>query len=309
MNVASLKIPSPIEKVAHPFLVEKGVTLFVKREDQIHPEISGNKWRKLKYNLVEARENQISTLITFGGAFSNHVYAFAAACSILDFEGIVIIRGEADLDNPTTNFALSKGMTLHYVSREAYKAKEESEEIKAIISQYKKHLIIPEGGSNDAAIIGVRELAHEINETDFDAVLVALGTGGTCRGLLKHLDTEKTVLGYSSLKSDYHKNELAQTIAPDRMKRFLYNTDYHFGGYGKTTPSLINFINDFYIQTNIPLDPIYNAKVISGFFDQIEQGKIDDTSKTYLWVHTGGLQGIASYNYMAAKKKKPLIEF
>jgi len=299
----NLVIPSPIVKVNHPLLHEKSIDLFVKREDLIHPLVSGNKWRKLKYNLKYAKDNGYNTIVTFGGAFSNHIHATAAACQAFDLESIGIIRGEYDKDNPTLQFAQSCGMELKFIDRASYREKENSEVVKAFLAEQDSYFLVPEGGSNELAYDGLRELAEEINETHFDIVMVSAGTGGTATGILKWLDTSKELWVFSSLKSDYLHDEIQKNIEPEKHQQFKFLSSYHYGGYGKAPKSLITFINEFSAQTKIPIDPIYNGKLMGGFSDMVEKGEIDE-SKTYLWVHTGGLQGIDAYNYMEKRKGK-----
>ena len=180
--------PSLIEKVKTRLINDMGVSLYVKREDLIHPTISGNKWRKLKYNLAFARDSGCKTIITFGGAFSNHIYATAAACNEFGFKSVGIIRGEYDPNNPTLNFARSQGMEILFIDRNSYREKENSPNIKSLLDDYENYLLIPEGGSNDLAKNGLKELADEINLTNHTNILVSGGTGCTAAGILEHLD-------------------------------------------------------------------------------------------------------------------------
>ena len=161
-----LTIPSPSQKVNHSLLYKNQINLFVKREDLIHPEVSGNKWRKLKYNLQYAKEKGIKKIITFGGAFSNHIHATAAACHYYGLDSIGIIRGEFDENNPTLQFAQACGMKLKFIDRSSYREKENSEVVKTFLSKQDDYFLVPEGGSNELAFDGLRELAEEINKTD-----------------------------------------------------------------------------------------------------------------------------------------------
>jgi len=303
LSTLNLTIPSPIQKVSHPTLLTNKVHLHVKREDLIHPEISGNKWRKQKYSLKYTKDKGIKKIITFGGAFSNHIYATAAACREFDLDSIGIIRGEYDDQNPTLQFAQSCGMELKFIDRASYKEKAKSELVKAILSEEKSYFLVPEGGSNALAYPGLRELAEEINDTSFDVVMVSAGTGGTAKGILKWLNPSKELWVFSSLKSDYLKAEILQDLDTSNENQLRFISSYHYGGYGKTPESLISYINSFAQETGIPLDPIYNGKLMSGFFEMVSKGLIAK-SKSYLWIHTGGLQGIGAYNYMASKKRK-----
>ena len=297
----SLVIPSPINKVNHSLLSEHKINLSVKREDLIHPHVSGNKWRKLKYNLKTAQENGFKKIITFGGAFSNHIYATAAACKAFNLSSIGIIRGEDDAQNPTLQFAKSCGMELKFIDRASYREKEKSEVVQEFLSHQNPYFLIPEGGSNEHAQLGLKELAEEINNTDFDVIMVSAGTGGTATGILKWLDSSKELWVFSSLKSDYLHSEILKNLEASKARQLKFISNYHYGGYGKTPESLISFINVFAAEASIPLDPIYNGKLVSGFCDLVSNDHVDIT-KSYLWVHTGGLQGVDAYNYMAGKK-------
>lgn len=300
-SIRKFVVNSPIEKVTHPLL--KDVRLCVKREDKIHPTISGNKWRKLKYNLLNSRG---LTIVTFGGAFSNHIYATAAACNEFGLASVGIIRGEYDEGNPILQFAKSCGMELKFVDRTSYRDKAESPIVQKILKEIPDRIVIPEGGSNDLALQGIHELSEEINQTDFDVIMVSAGTGCTATGILQKLDSSKQLWVFSSLKSDYLKDEILNQVDESKHSQLKFINDYHFGGYGKSPSELIDFINDFTIETSIPVDPIYNGKLVSGFCEMAKDGSLNQ-SKSYLWIHTGGLQGIAAYNYMANKKSKPRI--
>ncbi|MFT4533007.1 MAG: 1-aminocyclopropane-1-carboxylate deaminase [Saprospiraceae bacterium] len=298
---------SPISHVKSVLLDRSSVSLYVKREDFLHPTISGNKWRKLKYNLKDALADGVETIVTFGGAFSNHIYATAAACHELGLKSVGIIRGEYDKHNPTTKFAKRCGMELRFVERSDYREKENSDAVKSILSEYSNYILIPEGGSNDQAIKGLHELSIEINASDHNIIMVSAGTGSTASGILQNLDSAKELWVFSSIKSEYLKDEILSKTDPTKHCQLKFISNYHYGGYGKTPPELIRLINDFKAQTEIPIDPIYNGKLIAGFSDMIEKGKVNN-NHSYLWIHTGGLQGIDSYNYMAEKKKWPEID-
>lgn len=261
----------------------------------------------MKYNLLSAKEKGIKNIITFGGAFSNHIYATAAACKAFGLQSIGIIRGEYDPENPTLGFASSCGMELKFIDRTSYRDKENSDVVKAFLAKQDAYFLVPEGGSNELAYQGLQELAEEINETDSDVVIVSAGTGGTASGILNGLRSEKELWVFSSLKSDYLESEILDIVGLENKRQLKFISSYHYGGYGKAPESLISFINDFAAETKIPIDPIYNGKLVSGFFEMVKTGQID-TSKSYLWVHTGGLQGINAYNYMANKKRKTLIK-
>ena len=305
-DIFECNVASPVTRVRTELFDSAGISLSVKREDLIHPEISGNKWRKLKYNLKNAYKENVEYVITFGGAFSNHIYATASACKAIGLKSVGIIRGEYDIHNPTTQFAKKCGMELRFVERNQYREKEHNPVIKSIIQAYGNHILIPEGGSNALAQKGLQDLSNEINELKHNIIMVSAGTGSTAIGIIQNLNPEKKLWIFSSLKSDYLKDIILKETPHDKQHQLTFIDQYHFGGYGKTPKELITSINDFKKETTIPLDPIYNGKLVSGFCDLVHRGLIDN-SQSYLWIHTGGLQGIAAYNYMAKKKKKPYL--
>lgn len=284
--------PTPIQELHDPIFDQAGVRVLIKREDLNHPFVSGNKWWKLKYNLEEAKRLQHKTLLTFGGAYSNHIYATAAAAHELVFNSIGVIRGEETLPlNHTLSFARNKGMQLHYVSREQYRQKNDSEVIDELHQRFGDFYLIPEGGTNEVAIKGVTEFAQTLGN-DFDYVCCAVGTGGTLAGLINGLPESKNLLGFSSLKGgSFLKMEVAQWTNNHARKNFQIITDYHFGGYGKTTAALNLSIDQFYKKFNILFDPVYTAKMMAGLFD-LMQKNFFTRGTTILVIHTGGLQGI-----------------
>lgn len=298
-----LKLPSPLVSVSLPFTIEKNIHLYIKREDLIHPWVSGNKWRKLKYNLDFALQNNIQTIITFGGAFSNHLYATAGACALLGIKSIGIIRGEIDHQNPTLKFCLEKNMTLIPVSRSAYREKEASKEIQDIIQKYPDALFIPEGGTNQLALKGVGEiwdeLNHQLTKTP-NYITLSAGTGGTTAGLLSYNNYATKIISFSALKSDYLEEEILSLASHKNKEKLTMVTEYHFGGYGKWTDELIQFISDFESMTGIPLDHVYNGKAVFGLLKMIEDDYFPQGT-TIVHVHTGGLQGLAGLEYMRNK--------
>jgi 1-aminocyclopropane-1-carboxylate deaminase len=265
--------------------------LFIKREDLNHPFVSGNKWWKLKYNLEEATRFGHDTLLTFGGAYSNHIFATAAAGRELRLKTIGIIRGEETLPlNHTLAFAESCGMKLHYISREAYRKKTETDFIEQLHHQFGDFYLIPEGGTNELAIKGCAEFAVQLSqEIDFDYLCLPVGTGGTMAGLIQGLDSSKKIIGFSSLKGgEFLVEEIKKMISPERYN-WIINTDYHFGSYGKVTSELKVFIEKMKIQHQLPLDVVYTSKMVFGILDLISKNYFKEGS-TILLLHTGGLQ-------------------
>lgn len=282
---------TPIINVVHHQLYKAGVQLLIKREDLNHPLVSGNKWWKLKYNLVEAKENKISTLLTFGGAYSNHLYATAAAAYELGFKSIGIIRGEETLPlNNTLRFAKSRDMELHYVTREFYKQKTSIEFIEHLKSKFENFYSIPEGGTNTLAIKGCEEFGALINKQPFDYVCLPVGTGGTIAGVISTTSEDKQVLGFSSLKNSNFLYDEIVNLLNEKKNNWTLISSYHFGGYAKTTKALIDFIQAFEYETDILLDQVYTGKMVYGIFDLVKSGFFK-RGTTVLAIHTGGLQG------------------
>lgn len=294
-----LQIPSPIQEVSLDILTKKNIKLHVKREDEIHPWISGNKWRKLKYNLSYALDHDVKQIVTFGGAFSNHLYAVAGACALLNIKSVGIIRGEIDVQNPTLKFCIERGMTLVPVSRSAYREKEASLEIEQIISTFSAAMVIPEGGTNDLALLGVQEIWAELEEQLDkmpDYIVLSAGTGGTCAGLLARNEYPTKLVCFSALKSGHLEGEIHQLAQHKNEDKLIFMPHYHFGGYAKWNQNLIDFISDFEQKTEIPLDPVYNGKAMFGLLDMISNDYFPSGSEI-LYLHTGGLQGKLGVEY------------
>lgn len=289
-------------------LDHKSVTLFVRREDLIHPFISGNKFRKLKYNLIQAQLEGKSKLITFGGAFSNHIAAAAYAGKKYGFETIGVIRGEElhskIAENPTLSFAQQCGMKFLFVTREEYQNKTSQDFLSKYKLYFKDSYCLPEGGTNELAVQGCEEILTP-QDSDFDYICCAVGTGGTISGLINSAFSNQNILGFPALKGDFLADEISKMT---QRKNWQLITDYHFGGYGKTTIDLIEFINLFYKNNSIPLDPIYTGKMMFGVFDLIDKGFFPVDSKI-LVIHTGGLQGVEGMNNKLKNKKLPIICF
>lgn len=281
-------------------------TLYIKRDDLIHPEISGNKYRKLKYNLLEAQNKGYKTLLTFGGAFSNHIAAVAAAGREFGFKTIGVIRGEEVVDkideNPTLKFAQQQGMQFKFVSRTDYRLKTEQTFIDKLHDEFGDFYLVPEGGTNNLAVKGCEEILTK-TDADFDFVCCPIGTGGTISGVINCSKPGQQVLGFPALKGDFLNHEIAKFAKKDNWRLI---TDYHFGGFAKINSDLVSFINSFKKETNIPLDPIYTGKMMYGIFDLLEKGFFPKESKI-LAIHTGGLQGIQGMNLRLEQKQLPLI--
>ena len=282
--------------------------LHLKREDRIHPVISGNKYRKLKYNILEAQKLGYKTLLSFGGAFSNHIAAVAAVGKKFELKTIGVIRGEELQpqinENPTLDFAQSCGMQFKFVDRSSYPDKASKLFIDSLKKDFGRFYLIPEGGTNKLAIKGCEEILTEV-DAEFDYICCSVGTGGTISGLINSSKGHQKILGFPALKGNFLKKEIIKFTDKSNWELI---TDYHFGGYAKTTIQLIEFINDFKANSNIQLDPVYTGKMMFGIMDLIKKGFFPKGSKI-LAIHTGGLQGIYGMNKLLKKKKLPLISY
>lgn len=274
----------PLQKIEAAFLKEKEISLYVLRLDLVHPHISGNKWFKLKYNLKEARKQGKNILVTFGGAYSNHIVATAAAGKEFGFKTIGIIRGEElnENDNSVLQFAKDRGMDLRFVSREEYRSKDAS----LVLSMTDDCYILPEGGTNELAVKGCSEILSHI-DIPFDYVCCAVGTGGTIAGIISSLKVHQKAIGFPVLKGgEFLKNEIEKLTSS--KVNFELQTDYHFGGYAKKNNELLSFISDFKLKHNIQLDFVYTGKMMFGVFDLIMKNYFPKGA-TIIAIHTGGL--------------------
>ncbi len=292
---------SPLQRLEDSFFIKHQLNVHVKRDDLIHPQISGNKWRKLKYNLEFAKHQGYQKILSFGGAYSNHIHALAYAGKHYGIKTVGIIRGEYHADNPTIGQVKLAGMDVHFISRADYKRRFDEEYLDQLHQRYPNALIIPEGGSNELALRGLGELVTEIPTSNADYIVCPCGSGGTSAGILKALSHEQRLLSIAVLKNaDYLKDEIFK-LAIDNHHRLDFNTQFHLGGYGKVTPQLIDFINAFYKNHNIQLEPIYSGKMMFGFYELVKQGFFKPNTNITL-IHTGGLQGI---NGMVQRKLVP----
>jgi len=288
-------LPTQLVKLEYSFLKKHQITLYVKRIDMIHPYISGNKWFKLFYNLQEATRQNIKTLLTFGGAYSNHIYATAAAGKEFGFKTIGIIRGEEYLPlNPTLQFAKECGMKIFYINRTKYRNKKDPAFILKLKDKFGDFYLLPEGGNNILAVKGCFEIIKSIN-VNFNYICTPCGTGGTLAGLICGLNKNQEALGFSTLKGggflvgDIMK--LIKNYNDNEYNNWSLMLDYHFGGYAKINDELISFIKKFDKEFKIPLEPIYTGKMFYGIFDLIKKGYFSKKS-TIIALHTGGLQGL-----------------
>ena len=283
------------------------IEIHIKREDLIHPFVSGNKFRKLKYNLLQAKMENHQTLLTFGGAFSNHIAAVAFAGREKGFKTIGMIRGDELEDkvseNPTLSFAQKCGMQLEFISREEYRSKSEVSFLENLKQKFGHCYLIPEGGTNELAVKGCQEILTK-DDTEFDYICCSIGTGGTISGIINSALPHQKVLGFPALKGDFLKKEIRIFVQNENWELV---TDYHFDGYGKINAALIEFINEFNRENQIPLDPIYTGKMVFGVIDLIKKNYFPAHSKILL-IHTGGIQGIQGMNMKLRNKQLPTID-
>jgi 1-aminocyclopropane-1-carboxylate deaminase len=297
--MSSIFFPPVIQQINSKIGTDAGVKLYVLRLDMMHPQINGNKWFKLKYNLVEAKEKNFSTILTFGGAYSNHIYATAAAGNIFGFRTIGVIRGEENTPlNPTLQFAVEQGMELVYIDRQTYKQRHTEKIQSQLKERFGDVFMIPEGGCNLNGMRGCTEILQTVQ--GFDNICLACGTGTTLAGMTLSLSQEQKVIGFPVLKGgDFLHEDINNSLtnylaanlpAPvNSPAPWQLVSDYHFGGYAKVTNKLKLFCQDFQQQHDIPLDYVYTGKMFYGVMDLITKGFFK--SESLLLVHTGGLQG------------------
>ncbi|MEH2350074.1 MAG: pyridoxal-phosphate dependent enzyme [Nostoc sp.] len=297
--------PPPIQKINGEIARHAGVDLYVLRLDLMHPWVNGNKWFKLKYNLLEAKEKNFTTLLTFGGAYSNHIYATAAAGNLFGFRTIGVIRGEETLPlNPTLSFALQQGMQLVYLNREMYRQRNTAALQEYLQQRFGEVFIIPEGGSNLNGVRGCTEIVGDAMPTPsyrFDYICVACGTATTLAGIALSLYEGQRAIAFPVLKNGEFLAQEIESLLTNYLASGLpapsnspasweLMCDYHFGGYAKVNNELLVFSQQFKEEHGIPLDYVYTAKMFYGVMDLLQQGFFYQ-GDSLLLVHTGGLQG------------------
>ncbi len=285
--------PSPLTRINEPFFTARKVELWLKRDDLLHPIISGNKWRKLKYCLHHALALKKTTLISMGGAYSNHLHALAFVGKTLSLQTKAFIRGEQPAQlNPTLRDLVENGMELEFISRSAYRQLRNFKAWDALPDLKSDAYWIPEGGATELALIGVGEILAEINQ-DYNVLCTACGTATTLAGLIKAAPKEKQLLGFAALKGADFLNTDVHALLKNQSglaKNWQLKLDAHCGGFGKTTPALLDFIRDFEQRQQIPLEPIYTGKMLFALYGLIAEGFFPAGQKI-IALHTGGLQG------------------
>jgi len=286
---------TPLTTLNDVFLQQANIKLLVKRDDLIHHEISGNKWRKLKHNVVKANNLCSRTILTFGGAYSNHLFATASACHQAGISSIGIVRGDElnIFSSSTLRHCHAKGMLLYFVSRNEYKQKLLGKTIQSILSTNRSIFIIPEGGANEEGLQGMAEVPSEItSQLGFqpDFICVAAGTGSSAAGLLSG---GANVIAFPVLKGgEFLRQDIQHMLQPwpATIQNLNLQTGYHFGGYGKYNQQLLDFIIWFEETHNIAIEQVYTGKMLYGIYDLIKKKYFQEGS-TLVAMHTGGLQG------------------
>ncbi len=285
--------PSVLTPIYSAFLEKHGIELWIKRDDLLHPIISGNKWRKLKYNLHHALAMNKSTLISMGGAYSNHLHALAYVGKVLDLKTVGLIRGE-EIETPTLQDLKSFGMKLQFVSRSDYRLLRNYKMWNSLPNLTEHDYWLSEGGASELALQGVNELVSEIQQ-DYDVLCVACGTGTTLAGLIQTVPENVTVFGFAALKNAAFLNhDVAQLLGKPR-DNWQIHLNYHHGGFAKTTPELHLFIQRFEIETGVKLEPVYTGKMLYGLYDLIAKNHFPRGIRI-IALHTGGLQGNRGFN-------------
>lgn len=300
MDGKMFNLPSPLQLISSGIFGNNEV--FIKREDLIHPVISGNKYRKLKYNLMHCTNFALSPVISFGGAFSNHLAALAFACFQLKINSIGIIRGEMDHENPSIRNLINWNMHLEFVSRAEFKAENRSNLTAKYRDRFPKACIIPEGGTNALAIQGIGEMMEELTNqlsSPPDIIAVSLGSGGTSAGIVRNAHPDTEIMISSSFKGSGQFEQYIQKLEDlniDLHPGLNYLDGYHFGGFARFNNELIEFILNWESETGIPLDPVYTAKLFYAVSDQIRNRELKN--KKIVIIHTGGLQGRQGFEYL-----------
>ena len=290
----NFKLPSKIRELKLNINNSNNIKLFIKREDLIHDIVSGNKWRKLNYNFKYIKEKKIKKILSFGGAYSNHLHALSWLAKKNNIKSFGLVRGcKLSIENPTLSFCKKNKMDLFFLNRSTYRNNKYNNPIfKKIIKSEENVFVIPEGGFNEFGIKGCEEIMNEVNE-HYDIICCSIGSGCTAVGIIKSLKFDQSFLGFSSFKN----NSQIKNIISEKVKTMNWeiNSEYNFGGFGQVNDELKKFIKDFKNTYAIMLDPIYTSKLFFGLFDMISKNKLPKDSRI-LALHTGGLQGLQGVN-------------
>jgi len=295
-HLTNLNLPSPVTQIKNKLLDDKNIQLFIKRDELIHPVIQGNKYRKLKYNILEAEKNKQGTLLSFGGAYSNHLHALAAAGKQLNLKTIGIIRGEKPKQlNPCLQDMLNWGMQLKFITRLEYKQKTSVTFINNLKQEFGDFYLIPEGGNNLAGMKGCSELLDEL-EDEYEVICCEVGSGTMFSSLIQNNKVADTkYLGFAVMKNPQLDKDIKESLTDNaNLTNWKINHNYHFAGFAKTSPELDEFIKNFKHEHEIQLEPVYSGKMLWGIFDLIKLDHYKPGTKI-LAIHGGGLQGLRGY--------------
>lgn len=287
--MSSLVIPSPLQKITPDWRGIEKLKLYVKRDDDIHPVVSGNKYRKLKSTLTQLAF-QPQPVVSFGGGFSNHIHALAYCCQALNCPFTAIIRGHYPSLTPMLNDIKRWGADIQFVDKKTYQQRHNNYYLAELQTAYPGALIIPEGGSQQSALDGIRDMMDEIN-VDFDIVAAPVASGATMAGIVSSLSQQQRAIGIGVLKGqDYLTELVSQFLGVQPTAPWTVDGRFHHGGYAKKTPELSAFCDQFHTQTNIALEPVYSGKLFYALKFMVEHEEFTAGS-TIVAVHTGGLQG------------------
>ena len=291
-----MTLPSRIEQIHYSLFKKHRLNVYIKRDDLIHPIISGNKWRKLKGNLAEAKRLNKTGILSFGGAYSNHIHALAYACHQHQLSSIGIIRGEQHYqENFTLSWAKFWQMQLEFVDRKTYRKRHEECYLAELNTTFPDHFIVPEGGTNTFALSGVGEIISELEQQlGYDTIMLPVGSGGTIAGLIKADNDQHNILGVGVLKqSEYLLDKITQLLPPSarNYKNWQLLQQYHCGGYAKFSPQHAQQIREVINESQVPFEPVYSGKMLLALIDLVEAGYFP-AHHTIVLLHTGGLQGL-----------------
>ncbi len=293
----AIQTPSPVQVITPHWAKLRDIQISIKRDDLLHPVISGNKWRKLKYTLLEACDNDVKHIVSFGGGYSNHLHALGYCCHQLGIHLSAIVRGDYSQNlSPMLRDLLNWGADIQYVDRATYQQRAEPQYLQTLTTKYPSALLIPEGGSQLQALKGVAEIVDELCNP-YDYILAPVASGGTLAGLITGLTkhgklTDCKILGIGVLKGEGYLEQLVTNLLAkdEQTKNWQINHDYHFGGYAKSNHELAQFCSDFHQQTKTKIEPVYSGKLFFALRDLIAKGYFSHGSRI-LALHTGGLQG------------------
>jgi 1-aminocyclopropane-1-carboxylate deaminase/D-cysteine desulfhydrase-like pyridoxal-dependent ACC family enzyme len=302
----SLWLPSPLQPFRNTATEKAGIQVFIKRDDLIHHHLSGNKYRKLRQHFEEFNAGQYGEIVAFGGAFSNLLYSLSYIIKRTGIPGTFYIRGDGfDPKNPSLATMAENGVELRFIDRKTYREKDSSRIGSKWMRKHDRNpYLVPEGGSSPLAVPGSAQIYWEITEQlgrAPDYLMMDLGTGGTFGGVMSVVTEQTRLLGIPVLKGVDWPATLSRIVEPalfrETIKRISILEDYHFGGFARFNTELIDFINRFRMEYGIPLDPVYTGKLAFALCDLLKKGVFNKGS-TVVWVHSGGLQGIAGFNYL-----------